>query len=210
MPPIYEGRCSACNALTERTFGYYEAVLLDEPADSARAHRENPYLVVLAHPNQFEILRELGFSYPAVHRAGRLVDIGQHFCLSCGRTFEVRRLCAGLPWFGLWGGLLTVVAMLAVCIVLALLIGGEWAGIVTAAGLFVLLLGMAEMGPGWYVRWRYSERAAMVATPKICPHCGDWHVAQLGPLTRLGTRVQCMACGEQTVKYRCVGTEYTA
>ena len=141
MAEIYQGSCSDCGAVTGKTFGSYEAVFLDEPAGPAHAHPEDPHLVVLAHPNQLEILREFGFSGRAAQWGGRMVDIDEVVCRSCGRMFEVRRLSAGLPAFGLWGALGAVAVMLAVSIGVGMLIDGEWQGFVAGGCLFVFLLG---------------------------------------------------------------------
>ncbi len=205
MPAIYEGSCSACGAVTKRTRGGYEAVLLDEPASTPHAHPEDPYLVILAHPHQSEILSKTGYSYVAVIRAGRLVEAREVFCKSCGRMFEIRRLDAGLAWFGLWGGLGAVALMLAFGVGVGRLVGGEWAGHVAGACFFVFLLAAADQGTGWFVRRQYPERANRVATPVGCPDCGCQRVEQLS-LVRHGLTqpARCTKCGERSVQYRTV------
>jgi hypothetical protein len=206
MPALFEGSCSACGIVTDRTPGSYEAVLVDGSAGRLPVHPEDPSLVVLTHPRQFDILREVGLSGRAAHWAGRMVEIDKAVCRSCGRLFELRRLSGGLPALGLWGGIGAVACILAASIGAGALIGGEWQGLVAGACILVALLGATERGLWLLIRWRHPGRAARVDTPPVCPDCGHTAFDKLEARhVRRFVRVKCPACGERAMTYRCSG-----
>ena len=201
MPLIYEGRCSACAAVTPITSEGYHAVLVDEPA-TTYAHPDDPHLVILAHPCEALILEEIGYTYKAVTLGGRLVAVKNVFCRTCGQPFEIRRLTAGLAAFGC-GGCLGVVAGAATAgIGVGILVGGDWVGYVAGGATFASLVNVAEASVCRFVRWRYADRAARVATPETCPSCGGHEHS------RVGSRMEplpCTACGQRAVGFYVVG-----
>ena len=105
MPLIYQGRCSACGAVTQETAGSYMAVFVDEPTTSAHTHPDDPHLVVLSSPVEAQKSVETAYAEAAAARNGRLVCCEQVFCESCGRMFEIRGLIGDWAMFG-WGGFL--------------------------------------------------------------------------------------------------------
>jgi|SRR5579883_1378260 len=200
MPVIYEGRCSACRAVTARTSDGYLAVYVDEPA-SAYAHPDDPHLAILAHPGESWILEELGYSYEAAAWGGRLVSVATVFCRGCGQPFEVRRLTAGLGAFGC-GGCLAVVAGAAGTGVTVGLFVDDWVGYVAGWATFVLLVTAVESAVVRFVRWRHADRAARVATPEMCPSCGSREYGRPGALSDV---IPCVTCGQRAVRFRAVG-----
>jgi predicted Zn-ribbon and HTH transcriptional regulator len=182
MPVIYQGRCTACDAVTGSTSDGYSAVYVDEPA-TAYAHPDDPHLVILAHPGESLILEEVGYTHKAAASGGRLVAVRQVYCKECGRPFEVRRLTAGLTALGC-GGCLGVVALAAVAGVgIGVLVGG-WVGDVAGWTAFGLLVAVGEVAVRRSIRWRYSDRARRVDTPTQCPNCGSRRYACPGSLWR--------------------------
>jgi hypothetical protein len=201
MPLIYEGRCSACNAVTGMTSDGYQAVYVDEPA-TENAHPDDAQLVILAHPCESLILEEIGYTHEAVAWGGRLVAIRQVFCKGCGRPFEVRRLTAGLTTFGCVGCLGMVVLAATAGVGVGLLVGRGWIGYVVGWVTFTLLVGAAESAVRRLVRWRHAERTARVDTPGRCPNCGSRRYSCPGSLWR---PIPCEACGQRAMRFRSVG-----
>jgi ribosomal protein L37AE/L43A len=202
MPAIYQGRCTICDAVTPTTSGFYQALFVDEPAGPRHGHPDDPHLVVLAHPIEALILEEFGCTYESASWGGRLVQVHEVFCRSCGQMFEIRRLNAGMSVFGCLG-LSAVAAVTAVG--LGIFVGRNWvgyvAGWVTWLATWLLLFTTVDSGIGWYIRKRYSERAARVATPSCCPQCGSRRYARV---KSFWSRVPCTACGQRAVRFHLV------
>jgi hypothetical protein len=201
MPEIYEGRCAACNAGTGLTSDGYQAVYVDEPA-TAHAHPDDPHLVILAHPCESRILKEIGYTHEAAAWGGRLVGVRKVFCKGCGQSFEVRRLTAGLTVFGC-GGCLGVVALAATAGVgVGSFVGHGFVGYVAGGATFTLLVEVVEASIDRLVRWRHADRVCRVDTPAQCPSCGSTRFACPGSLRR---PIPCRACGQRAVRFRSVG-----
>jgi transcription elongation factor Elf1 len=200
MPLIFEGRCSACEAVTPRTSDGYMAVYVDEPA-LTHAHPCDPNLVILAHPGESWILKEIGYSFEAASLGGRLVSVAKVFCQACGQPFEIRRLTAGLGAFGCVGCFALVVGGVAAIVGVKSLLG-NWIGYLVGCAVFVLLMTVAESAVVRFVRSKYPERVARLDTPAICPHCGSPKYSRPGSLRGL---FPCVACGQKAVRFRIVG-----
>jgi hypothetical protein len=202
MPEIYQGRCAACEAVTPMTSGFYRAVFLDEPSTSPHAHPDEPRLVILGHPIEDLVLKEVGFTSPSASLGGRLVYVEQLFCRSCGRLFEVRRLTAGVvSSLGCGGCLVCLGLCIAAGVAVGLQVGGSL-GFTVGYAVTVLLLRAADWLLGAGVRRWYRERARLVETPCRCPTCGSGATVSPG-----GTwdPLPCVACGQPAVQVRSVG-----
>ncbi|HEX4614066.1 MAG TPA: hypothetical protein VH092_38140 [Urbifossiella sp.] len=179
----------------------YQAVYVDEPV-TTHAHRDDPHLVILAHPGESQILAEIGLTDEAAAWGGRLVRVRSVFCKGCGRSFEVRRLTAGLTAFGC-GGCVGVIALAVVAGAgVGWLVGRGWVGFVAGWAACALLVTGVESAIGWFVRWRFAGRAACVDTPAQCPGCGSGRFVCPGSLRG---PIPCGACGQRAMRFRSVG-----
>lgn len=199
MPAIYEGRCSACDAVAARTTNGYMAVYVDEPA-SADAHPDDPHLVILAHPCESLIMQDTGHTYVSATLGGRMVSVAVVFCRSCGRRFEVRRLTAGLGAFGCGGCLVVIAGAIAVGIWVAQLAGG-WYGLAAGCLALALLTTATDSAVDRLVRWWHANRVVRLATPCLCPSCGSREYSGPGELSGA---IPCTACGRHAVRFRMV------
>ena len=196
---LFESRCSACGATTGWARTDYSAVYLDEPAP-VYAHPDDPHLVVLARPGLSSILAKFGYSHMSVMWAGRLVSIARVFCRNCGQPFEIRRLTADLGAFGCIGGFALLAGAAGAGVIVGQYLGG-WIGYMAGlATMYMLYLGAAKSAVVQFVRWRYSNRAARVATPRMCPTCGSRDCVRPTGM-RSGT-IPCRACGQRAVRFR--------
>lgn len=191
MPPIYEGRCSACPAVVRTSDGYM-ALYADEP-DARDAHPDDPQLRIVPHPG--------GDIRPRHIWTGRLVHIGVMFCRDCGQKFEVRRLTANLGAFGCSGCLVFIALAAAAGIAVGERVGNGWIGFAAGFLAFWLQVVVAEAAVERLVRWWYAERARRVDTPAQCPACGSRRFSRPGALRE---PIPCGACGHGTVTFRFV------
>lgn len=201
MPVIYEGRCSACDAVTRRTSDGYQAVYVDEPV-AAYAHPDDPRLAILAHPCETLILNEIGYTHEAAAWSGRLVVVRQVFCKACGRPFEIRRVTAPLTALGCSGRLGVVASAAAASMGIGLLLGGGWVGCIVGWATFAVLVGVVESLLERFVRRRHAELASRLDMPALCPSCGSLRFTSPGWLRG---PIPCTTCGQRAVRFRSVG-----
>jgi ribosomal protein S27E len=198
MPVIYKGQCQNCQHESPVTSGGYAAIVLDEPTQHIGSHPDDPRIVILAHPLEMHILKELGFTFSSATLAGRWLNVNECFCKSCGNLYEVRKLGAsGAVGCGpsLIAGSLCGVAT-GMLMHDALL--GVFVGLMTVNVLAILLGQLAAL----FVSWRYRERAREFATPKRCPKCGSQQ--GISPGSRKAV-VPCPMCGQTAMRIKAVG-----
>ena len=213
IPSVLQARCAACNHESEVFSAGYGAIWLDEapskPAstlagavltastgDADVATVADGHLVPLAHPAEWDILREHGYTFDTVALAGRHVSVSRMICRRCGTMFERRRLD-----FGGAAGCMPGLVLGVVAIVLAWYFGaGPWAFLVGMLAVYLTWGAVALFGH-LHIRLRFHERAQMVATDKDCPKCGSSDAVTVnsrGPFP-------CPECGEPQLGIDMVG-----
>ena len=201
MPPIVEGRCSACNAVAARTSDRYMAIFMDEAAREL-AHQDDPHLIILAHPGESRILAKLGFTFQTAALSGRLVSVSKVFCKECGQSFEIRHLTTGLGVFGCFGFVILVALAIPVGVGIALLVD-NWIGCIAGFVTLGLLSAAVDSAVTKFILSRYAERAKRVATSARCPACGSREFGTPVELQR--EPIPCRACGQREVRFKMIG-----
>jgi len=202
MPSIYQARCSACDYVSPRHAEGYLAVILDEPSNSLYALREDPRLVILAHPLESMIMEELGFTDWSAGLSGRILRIHNVACRACGTFYELRRLSAGSAALGGRGCL--------VMLGLAGAIGGYvgWKCESFPIGFIAGWLGLIALFAGsdsvlsLYVRRRFKDRAKEFDRGPGCPKCESKSHATFSALWSV---LPCPNCSKVEMRMRIVG-----
>ena len=91
MLTLCQGFCSECGYETVIVPNLYWAVIV-EGHRSQFATQTAPNLVILPHPGENLVLKEIGVSMWSAFWQGRLVRVRNVFCKSCGAPYEIRRL----------------------------------------------------------------------------------------------------------------------
>jgi predicted Zn-ribbon and HTH transcriptional regulator len=216
MPVIFQARCGRCGFHSDIFPAQYGAVWVDEPLaegasgllagavldDAARgsrlAEQPDPRLVVLAHPIEDQILKNLGYTWWSAGWSGRYVSVHRVVCRDCGTIFDRRRLAVpGTVGCGP-GCVIGLVAGLAFWLVDGSACQGLMAGYLTA----LVFTWAAQLLTSMAVSRRHRDRAREIAGPKSCPRCGSRnHVGT----ERQPQELPCPACGEREYTVRAVG-----
>lgn len=210
MPSVYEASCSHCGFRSGAFPEGYGAVWLDEAVEGARplvagmaattdrfATTTDARLVVLAHPLEESILKEIGYTQMRLLCEGRFVWVNNVLCAACGHLYGRRRLQAP----GGVGCVSTLLVALLAGAVVSFARSNVAAGL--AAGMVTILVVsfFVEALAYSYTRVRFRERARVVASVRACPRCSS--SAQCKPQT--SQLLPCPECRAVTLSGTCVG-----
>jgi ssDNA-binding Zn-finger/Zn-ribbon topoisomerase 1 len=213
MPSVYEAQCPRCGCKGRHSTARYGAVFMDEPVEeeslTTKAHAvqsrsnltalvadpEDCRMLVLAHPLEGRILKEAGYTWDTVKKAGRFVLVDEVVC-ECGKTFRVRKLM-GPAFSGGVGSCLVFAGMLMATIDAGLQMESFWFAI---GALLVITWSyvVAEQAYGrWYIRCYFRERAKAIDGPSQCPDCGSKDFVSIAR----SRTFPCPQCGETAMRF---------
>jgi hypothetical protein len=215
VPTIFQARCENCDFASAVFPAEYGAVFVDQPqannsgtvvagavlhgdAKNAEiAEQADPRLIVLAHPIEFEILAESGYTWTTLAWAGRYVRVRRVVCRDCGTLFEIPQLTFP-PAVGCEVGCISgLVIGVAVGIWRRSLVVGFGAAYTAVLGCVVLL----SVAGIVYTRVRFRRRARELRGSACCPRCRSGRYA--GAESR---RVfPCPKCSQPAMRVRRVG-----
>jgi hypothetical protein len=200
MPVVYPVACSNCRYVSPISSEGYIAVIVDELSSSEFVHPEESCLIILAHPLESLIMEELGFSYEAAARGGRLLRVQHVICRVCGTSYEIRRLWAGAT------ACTTCLALLLVSVGLAVLAYWQTQSPLVSfltgwLGVWVLAA-CAEWAANRSIRRRHQDRVRQFDRGPGCPHCGSPKHLSLRWRWRA---LPCPECGQRSLRVHPVG-----
>ncbi|MCE9532398.1 MAG: hypothetical protein K8T89_14950 [Planctomycetes bacterium] len=175
-------------------------MIVDEPSQSSHADPDDRRIVILEHPLETAILKELGVTEWSAGIGGRMLYIRQVVCRACGTLYKVRRLSATTGSTGclvilcLSAGIGAYVGWQRNSFPLAFLAG--WLGMI---GMLV----PTELVVSQFVRWSYQDRAKEFDRGPDCPNCHSKKYVCFRP-PRWG-KLRCPKCLQKSVRVNIVG-----
>ncbi len=202
MASLYKLTCSACNYTSPAQSGHKAAVIVDEPSSSNHVHPDNDRLVILAHPLESLILKELGISWGSTAFGGRGMHIHCVICRECGTIYEIRRLSAGLAALGCSGCFTILGLSVGIGILAGWQLESIWLGVVAGwLGLWALET-FGDWAIARHVRRRFQDRVREFDRGPGCPRCGSTRFADFRPRREA---FPCPKCTQHDLRVRCVG-----